>query len=93
MFYSIGIVLHTSHCDILLVCVSIAIWGTPVTMLQFFGYSLALISMIYFKLSGHNIKAAFSEAGRKWTESGLSTALEALSRGSSLRSSSCCSCS
>ena len=56
--------------DILLVCASIAIWGTPVTLLQFFGYSLALAGMIYFKLGADNIKTAFAEGGRQWAAYG-----------------------
>lgn len=57
--------------DILLVCASIAIWGTPVTLLQFFGYGMALAGMVYFKLGKDNIKNAFSEASRKWAEYGV----------------------
>ena len=57
--------------DILLVCASMIIWGTPVTLIQFFGYSMALAGMIYFKLGKDNIKNAFSEGQRKWAEYGV----------------------
>ena len=57
--------------DILLVCASMAIWHSPVTMIQFFGYSMALAGMIYFKLGKENIQKAFSEGGRKWAEYGV----------------------
>ncbi|KAL8784021.1 MAG: hypothetical protein Q9213_004209 [Squamulea squamosa] len=57
--------------DILLVFASIAIWGKPVTGLQFFGYSIALAGLVYFKLGGDTIKAKFSDAGRAWTDYGV----------------------
>ena len=57
--------------DILLVCASMLIWGTPVTLIQFFGYSLALGGMIYFKLGKENLQKAFSEGQRKWAEYGV----------------------
>jgi hypothetical protein len=56
--------------DILLVFASIAIWGTPVTPLQFFGYSIALCGMIYYKLGADSIKSFFSELTRQWAEYG-----------------------
>ena len=56
--------------DILLVCASIMIWGTPVSALQYFGYGVALCGLIYFKLGGETIKAQFSEASRQWAEYG-----------------------
>lgn len=56
--------------DILLVFASIAIWGKPVTGLQFFGYSIALAGLVYFKLGGDTIKAKFSDGGRAWADYG-----------------------
>ncbi|KKA29836.1 hypothetical protein TD95_000464 [Thielaviopsis punctulata] len=35
--------------DVLLVVSSMMIWGTPVTALQFFGYSIALGGLVYYK--------------------------------------------
>jgi multidrug transporter EmrE-like cation transporter len=42
--------------DILLVVASMIIFRDPVTAVQFFGYSLALGGLIYFKLGGERIK-------------------------------------
>ena len=56
--------------DILLVFASIMIWGTPVSALQYFGYSIALGGMIYYKLGAESIKSFFSELGRQWAEYG-----------------------
>ena len=41
--------------DILLVCASMIIWGNPVTVLQFFGYSIALFGLLYYKLGADKI--------------------------------------
>ena len=56
--------------DILLVFASIAIYGTVVTSLQFFGYSIALGGLIYFRLGADQIKGYFSDGRRKWAEYG-----------------------
>ena len=56
--------------DILLVAASIVIWGTPVSALQYFGYSIALCGLVYYKLGGATIKTQFSEASRAWAEYG-----------------------
>ena len=56
--------------DILLVAASIAIWGTPVSALQYFGYSVALAGLVYYKLGGATIKAQLSELNRAWAEYG-----------------------
>ena len=56
--------------DILLVAASIAIWGTPISLLQYFGYSIALCGLIYYKLGAATIKAQFSELNRSWAEYG-----------------------
>jgi len=46
------------------------IWGTPVSGLQFFGYSIALCGMVYFKLGYEALKNYAGEAGRHWAEFG-----------------------
>ena len=56
--------------DILLVAASIAIWGTPISALQCFGYSVALGGLISYKLGAATIKAQFSEMSRAWAEYG-----------------------
>lgn len=56
--------------DILLVAASIAIWGTPISVLQYLGYTIALGGLIYYKLGATTIKSQFSEAGRVWAEYG-----------------------
>lgn len=56
--------------DILLVFASIMIWGTPVSALQYFGYTIALGGLIYFKLGADTIKQQFSDANRQWAEYG-----------------------
>jgi len=48
-----------------------AIWGTPVTPLQFFGYSIALSGLLYYKLGAAQLKEHFSQAGRSWQEFGV----------------------
>ena len=56
--------------DVLLVAASMLIWGTIVTSLQFFGYSIALAGLIYYKLGAEQLKGYFSEAGRQWADFG-----------------------
>ncbi|KAJ3520883.1 hypothetical protein NM208_g13537 [Fusarium decemcellulare] len=56
--------------DILLVIASMIIWGTQVTGLQFFGYSIALGGMVYYKLGYEQIKGHISDANRQWAEFG-----------------------
>lgn len=56
--------------DILLVAASMMIWNTPVTALQFFGYSLALMGLVYYKLGGDKIREHTGQAYRAWTEYG-----------------------
>ena len=56
--------------DILLVFASIAIWGTPISGVQAFGYSIALGGLVYYKLGAATIKAQFSDLGRLWAEFG-----------------------
>ena len=45
--------------DILLVALSVIIWGTPVTALQLFGYAIALGGLIWYKLGGEQAQAAY----------------------------------
>lgn len=56
--------------DILLVAASMFIWSTPVTGLQFFGYSLALVGLVYYKLGGDKIREYTGQANRAWSEYG-----------------------
>ena len=56
--------------DVLLVVASMMIWGTQVTALQFFGYSIALGGMVYYKLGYEAIKGYMGEAGRQWADFG-----------------------
>ncbi|KAJ4860856.1 triose-phosphate transporter family domain-containing protein [Trichoderma breve] len=56
--------------DIMLVVASMMIWGTQVTALQFFGYSIALGGMVYYKLGFEALKGYAGEAGRQWAEFG-----------------------
>ncbi|KAJ5861334.1 uncharacterized protein N7529_008644 [Penicillium soppii] len=56
--------------DILLVAASMLIWQTPVTALQFFGYSVALMGLVWYKLGGDKMREYTSGAGRAWAEYG-----------------------
>lgn len=56
--------------DVLLVIASMLIWGTQVSGLQFFGYSIALAGMVYYKLGAETLVAYAGEAGRHWAEFG-----------------------
>jgi hypothetical protein len=42
--------------DILLVMASMAIFGDPVAPLQYFGYSIALGGLMYYRLGGEKLK-------------------------------------
>jgi hypothetical protein len=57
--------------DILLVGLSMAIWGTPVTALQFFGYGIALSGMMYYKLGAEQLKGYLNQGGMRWAEFGV----------------------
>lgn len=46
------------------------IWGTPVSGLQFFGYSIALGGLLYYKLGSEQLKQYASSASRSWNEFG-----------------------
>ena len=56
--------------DVMLVAASMAIWGTQVSGLQFFGYSIALGGMVYYKLGYDALKGYAGEAGRQWADFG-----------------------
>ncbi|KAL2755152.1 hypothetical protein ACRALDRAFT_1082681 [Sodiomyces alcalophilus JCM 7366] len=56
--------------DVMLVIASMIIWGTQVTGLQFFGYSLALGGMVYYKLGYEQLKGYVGQAGRQWADFG-----------------------
>jgi len=56
--------------DIMLVAASMLIWGTHVSGLQFFGYSIALGGMVYYKLGYDALKNYATDAGRQWAEFG-----------------------
>ncbi|KAI9674156.1 MAG: solute carrier 35 member [Caeruleum heppii] len=56
--------------DILLVAASMMIWQTPVSGLQFFGYSIALGGLMYYKLGADQLKGYLSHGGQMWAEYG-----------------------
>ncbi|KAG9234163.1 triose-phosphate transporter family-domain-containing protein [Amylocarpus encephaloides] len=56
--------------DILLVVASILIWGTRISGLQVFGYSIALCGMLYYKLGQKELKPFIAEGSRRWAELG-----------------------
>ncbi|KAM3514862.1 hypothetical protein MY11210_001467 [Beauveria gryllotalpidicola] len=56
--------------DILLVVASMVIFGSQVTALQFFGYSIALGGMVYYKLGHEQIKGHLADANRQWAAFG-----------------------
>lgn len=56
--------------DVLLVAASMMIWGTHISGLQFFGYSIALCGMVYYKLGYDALKGYAGEGVRQWAEFG-----------------------
>ena len=56
--------------DVLLVLASVAIWGTTITGLQVFGYSIALGGLVHYKLGGEKLKEIFREKRMAWSEYG-----------------------
>lgn len=56
--------------DILLVAASMIIWGDPVTGLQFFGYSISLSGLVYYKLGYNQIRNHIADGTRQWAELG-----------------------
>ena len=57
--------------DILLVACSMMIWGTKVSKTQFFGYSIALGGLLYYKLGAEQLKQYIGHGGRAWSEFGV----------------------
>jgi hypothetical protein len=56
--------------DILLVIASVIIWGTVISTLQIFGYSIAIAGMLWFRLGPEKLKEIFVNFGRSWAEFG-----------------------
>ncbi|CAI7602869.1 unnamed protein product [Penicillium bialowiezense] len=56
--------------DILLVAASIMFFHDPVSNQQFFGYSIALAGLVWYKLGGDKMREYTSGAGRAWAEYG-----------------------
>jgi drug/metabolite transporter (DMT)-like permease len=56
--------------DILLVVASILLFGTIVTPLQYFGYSIALGGLVYYKLGGDKLKETGNNALNAWKNFG-----------------------
>lgn len=52
--------------DILLVVASMIIFRDPVTPLQFFGYSIALGGLVYYKLGGEKLKDYLGHLQMAW---------------------------
>ncbi|KAF2835711.1 TPT-domain-containing protein [Patellaria atrata CBS 101060] len=52
--------------DILLVFASMLIFRDPVSLLQAFGYSIALGGLIYYKIGADQLKSYTADAGRAW---------------------------
>lgn len=48
--------------DILLVCASLVIFHDPVTLQQYFGYSIALGGLCYYKLGAEKLQSAYTDA-------------------------------
>jgi len=46
------------------------IWGTKISGLQAFGYSVALCGMLYYKLGNKELKPFIDAASRSWAEFG-----------------------
>ncbi|KAF2115529.1 triose-phosphate transporter family-domain-containing protein [Lophiotrema nucula] len=56
--------------DILLVFASMMLFKDPVTLLQAFGYTIALGGLIYYKLGADKIKEYLGQGNMKWAEFG-----------------------
>jgi len=56
--------------DILLVIASVIIWGTMISNLQMFGYTIALLGMLWFKFGKEQVKEYLSQGSRAWQEFG-----------------------
>lgn len=56
--------------DILLVFASMFLFRDPVSLLQGFGYSIALCGLVYYKLGGDTIKDYLGHGSMRWQEFG-----------------------
>jgi drug/metabolite transporter (DMT)-like permease len=56
--------------DILLVGLSMLIFKDPVSLLQAFGYSVALAGMVYYKVGADTAKEWLAQGGMMWAEFG-----------------------
>lgn len=56
--------------DILLVFASMMLFRDPVTLLQAFGYSIALAGLIYYKLGGEKLKEYLGQGSLAWAQFG-----------------------
>ncbi|KAF2005860.1 TPT-domain-containing protein, partial [Amniculicola lignicola CBS 123094] len=56
--------------DILLVMASMFLFRDPVTLLQAFGYSIALGGLVYYKLGADKIKEYLGQGNMRWAEFG-----------------------
>ncbi|KAF2711355.1 TPT-domain-containing protein [Pleomassaria siparia CBS 279.74] len=56
--------------DILLVFASMFLFRDPVTLVQAFGYGIALAGLIYYKLGAEKLREYFSQGGMMWGEFG-----------------------
>ncbi|KAG7113601.1 sugar phosphate/phosphate translocator like protein [Verticillium longisporum] len=56
--------------DVMLVAASMMIWGTKVSALQFFGYTIALGGMVFYKLGYEQLRGYIGEGSRQWAEFG-----------------------
>lgn len=57
--------------DILLVLASMIIFMDPVSGIQFFGYSIALGGLVYYKLGSDKLKEHYSQAKLAWADYGV----------------------
>ena len=57
--------------DILLVLCSMLIFRDPVSPLQAFGYTIALIGLVYYKLGADKLKEYFGQGQRAWADYGV----------------------
>ncbi|KAF1816314.1 DUF250 domain membrane protein [Eremomyces bilateralis CBS 781.70] len=56
--------------DIILVVASMFLFGDPVTILQAFGYGIALTGLVYYKLGAQRLKEYIADGKRSWDDYG-----------------------
>jgi hypothetical protein len=54
--------------DVLLIAYSVLIWGTPVSSLQVFGYTIALCGLLYYNVGSNQLKGGVKAGFRAWTK-------------------------